>query len=338
MAEAMEAAIADPAMRAALMVMILEEEQAVTLLGKLDPEELQVLGARMCALDDVHGDDLDSALVNFIERLGRSSISTHDRVGKVRKLMTRAVGEVKAENLMQRIRPDSPRPSPLQLIRWLTPESLVPLIREEDPQAIAVLMMQLDAKFAAQVLHLLPQDLQGDVVTRVATMGSVHGDALQILEEVLEARISEHHGQAVLNMGGPREAAEIINNSDPSAEKRIMPRIEEYDAEVARKVEDEMFTFKDLLKLNPVNMGALLREIESEVLVLALKGLGEEETGVFFAAMSERAAEGLRDEMEMRGRVRISEVETARRSVIAVARKLAENGAIEFGSSDDEFV
>ncbi|MAL24322.1 MAG: flagellar motor switch protein FliG [Croceicoccus sp.] len=338
MSDMMTAPAGDAATRAALMVMILEEEQAAKLLSRLEPEELQVLGNRLCALEQVEGGDLDDALMNFIDRIGHSQLSTHDQIGKVRSLMTRAVGSVKADNLMQRIRPEQVRPSPLQLIRWLTPESLVPLVRDEHPQAIAVLLVQLEAQIAAKVLHQLPDDVQGEVVRRVATLGPVRSDALAILEEVLERRIAEHHGQAVLKIGGPREAAEIINNSDKAAERRIMPVIQEFDAELARKVEDEMFTFDDLLKLDRQNMGTLLREIESDVLVVALKALQDDDLKVFFAAMSERAAEGLRDEMEERGRVRLADVDAARREMIAAARRLSEAGTISFGSGDDDFV
>ncbi|MBS7671331.1 flagellar motor switch protein FliG [Croceicoccus gelatinilyticus] len=337
MNEAMAASITDPALRAALMVMILDEGQAVSMLAKLEPDELEKLGKSMCALQEVGGPDLDEALINFIERIEKSPISTHDNEGKVRRLMTVAHGEVKAENIMQRIRPDKERTSPLQLIRWLNPASLVPLIKDENPQAIAVLIAFLDRQVGAMVLTQLPRELQGEVVRRIASLGKVRDDALVILEEVLERRITEHHGQSVLTAGGPREAAELINNADRDTESLVMPSVETYSPELAQQIRDEMFTFRDILKLDVRNMGILLRDIESEMLVVALKALTDEELAVFFAAMSDRAAEGLRDEMEERQRVRLSEVEEARRQIVIIARRMVDDGTLETGTSDDEY-
>ena len=199
-------------------------------------------------------------------------------------------------------------------------------------------MVQLEAEVAARVLKGLPQDVQGEVVRRVATLGPVKTDSLAILEEVLERRIGESHGQAVLKAGGPREAAEIINNSDRSAEELIMPTIKSFDEELAKRVEDEMFTFRDLMKMDPMSMGALLSAVESETLTLALRGLPEFDLNVFLSAMSERAAAGLRDEIEELGRVKSSDVHAARKDITIIARRLLEQGEIDLGSDDGDYV
>jgi len=328
----------DPATRAALMVAVLDEDQAAKLLSKLEPDELKLLGERMCSLDNIEGDMIEEAIANFLERTKKLAFSGVNRTSQVRSLMTKAVGDVKAQNLMQRIAPNEERPSPLQLVRWLTPEALIPLITDEHPQAIAVLLVQLEAEVAARVLKGLPEDVQHEAVRRIASLGAVKSDALEILEEVLSRRISESHGHDVMKAGGPREAAEIINNSERSAEERILPAIAEVDAELAKKVEDEMFTFNDLLKLDPMSMGALLRAVESEDLMYALRGLPELELKVFLSAMSERASTSLREEIEELGRVKASDVHAARKKITLIARRMVEDGQIDIGGDDAGYV
>lgn len=324
--------------RAAIMVMLLDDEQAAKILSGLGPEELRVLGEKMCAMGEIGPAAISHSVAAFVDYAERLGLSDHDRVGHVHALMTRAVGEVKADSLMQRIMPDRPRASPLELARWLTPQVLAPMVRGEHPQVIAVLLVQLDPKVAAEVLHVLPADIQTQVIHRVASLGPVSAEALEMLEDLLARRIEEHHGRAVFEMGGPREAAEIINNAAKAIEKRVMPELARMDKALARKVENEMFKFEHLFALEPQAMGLLLREVESETLIDALKGIGEEERDHFFRAMSSRAADGVRDEIETRGRIRMADVVEAQKQIITAARRLAAEGLISFGTGDDEYV
>lgn len=328
----------DEADRAAVMVMLLEDSQAAKLLSHLEPHELRLLGEKMCALGEIQPEVIAHAIANFVERTERLGLIAHDRIGHVRSLMTKAVGEVKADNLMQRIQPDLPKASPLELARWLTPQALVPLIKGEHPQAIAVLLVQLDPEVAAEVLHALPVEVQPQVVHRIATLGPVSPEALTMLEELLNRRISECHGQGALSIGGPREAADIINNAGKAMEKRVMPEITKLDKALAKEIENEMFKFEHLFVLNPQAMGALLREVDNDTLIDALKGIAEEERDVFFKAMSSRAADGVRDEIAARGRVKLADVVAAQKQIVAIARRLAADGVIIFGGGDDEYV
>lgn len=324
--------------RAAVMVMLLEENQAARVLSALEPDELRILGEKMCTLGEIQPENISSAIAGFVSRSDQITIPSFNRVGQVRSLMTRAVGEVKANSLMQRIAPAEAPTSPLELARWLSPQVLAPLIRHEHPQAIAVLLVQLDPDVAAEVLHKLPINTQAQVVHRIASLGPVSADALAMLEELLTRRISETHGRAVLTMGGPREAADLINNSGPIIEKRVLPEIAKADEELARQIENEMFKFEHLFALEPLAMGALLREVESETLIDALKGISEEERECFLRAMSSRAAEGLKDEIAERGRVRMADVIEAQKGIVTIARRLASEGTISFGSGGDEYV
>ena len=333
--------ILDQAERAAVMVMLLEEEQAAAILSQLGPDELRVLGEKMIALGEIGPDLISQAISGFVDSAGQGGISARGRSDHVRSLMNRAVGEVKADSLMQRILPQGDASGPaLELARWLTPQALIPLIRDEHPQAIAVLLVQLEPEVAAEVLHALPVEQQTPVIHRVATLGPVAADALVMLEELLESRISQCHGKAALTMGGPREAAEIINQAGKAAEKRIMPEIGKIDKALAREIESEMFKFEHLFALDPQAMGALLREVESETLIDALKGIDEEQREIFFRAMSSRAADGVKDEIAGRGRLKLAQVVEAQKAIVAVARRLAAEGTIVFGvgGGDDEYV
>jgi len=338
-AEAPAAPALGEAERAAVMVMLLEDDQAAQVLARLEPAELRLLGEKMCALGEIGPDLIAQAITSFVDKTERLGLKAHDRLAQVRGLMTRAVGEVKAENLMARILPpDHKPPSPLELAKWLNAGALVPLIEEEHPQAIAVLLVQLDPEVAAEVLHALPAPKQPQVVHRIATLGPVAPEALAMLEEMLGQRIRAAHGSAPLQMGGPREAAELINGAGKAVEKRVMPEIVKLDKQLAREIEAEMFKFEHLFALDAQGMGALLREVESDVLIDALKGTPEENREVFFRAMSSRAADGIRDEIAGRGRLKMAEVQTAQKAIVAIARRLAAEGTIQFGQGDDDYV
>ncbi len=341
MSEAIELPGLGDAERAAVLIMLLEEDQAAEILSQLGPEELQVLGEKMCALGDIGPDQIAQAISGFVDNTGRSGISARGRNAQVRSLMTRAVGEVKADNLMQRILPggDSAGPA-IEIARWLNPDALIPLIKDEHPQAIAVLLVQLDPEVAAMVLHALPTEVQPQVMHRVATLGPISAGALKMLEVLLESRIAENHGRAALSLGGAKQAADIINNAGKAAEKRIMPEINRIDKALAKEIEGEMFKFEHLFTLDAKAMGALLREVESDILINALKGISEEQREVFFGAMSSRAADGVKDEIAGRGRLKMAEVVEAQKAIVTVARRLAADGTIQFGvgGGDDEYV
>lgn len=327
-----------PADNAAVMVMLLDNDHASRILAELEPEELRRLGEKMCALGEIGPEVIAEAIAGFVEKTEKLGLVAHDRVGQVRTMMSRAVGDLKAENVMRRIAPDEPKTSPLELARWLTSEALVPLVKGEHPQAIAVLLVQLDPVVAAEVLHALPTGEQSQIVHRIATLGPVSPQAISMLEELLTRRITECHGQRPLAMGGPKEAADIINGAGKVVEKRVMGDIVKIDKALAKEIENEMFKFEHLFALDPMSMGTLLRDIGSDTLIDALKGITEEEREFFFRAMSSRAADGVKDEIAARGRTKLADVVSAQKEVVVIARKLAAEGSIVFGSGDDEYV
>lgn len=327
---------AGPAERAAITVLMLEESEAAAVLSRLQPGELQQLGAAMCGLEDVEPGAIADALGGFVAEAAREALpAAGDRRPQVQGLMARAVGEGRAGYLMQRIAPDASG-RPLEIARWLAPESLLSLIEGEPPQVVAVLLLLLDTGNAARLLALLPAGLQPQVLERVARLDRVPAQAKDLLNALLERRMADRFGAATFRMGGPREAADLINRAAGGMEKQVMPAIAEADPALAGAIEAELVTFAMLLGLDPQSMGRLLREVENAVLVDALKGMDEDARAPVFAAMSARAADGVRDEIELRGRIRRAEVEAAQRTVVATARSLAEAGEIAMGTVDGD--
>lgn len=323
--------------RAAIMIMIMDDEQAAEVLRQLEPQELRLLGQAMCDLKDVAPAHVTATIGGFFDRTQRQGLINRDNSSRVRNLMTMALGERKADSLMARIAPAT-KTSSIELTKWLDASVITSLVKNEHPQLIAVLLVNLEPETAAQVLHTLPKAMQPQVVHRIATLGPVTAGALSMLETVLSQRIMDNHGPAALNIGGPREAAEIINNASRATEKRIMPELARIDKAVAKQVESEMFKFDHLLAMDDKSIGALLREVDSEELIVALKGLEDEEREIFFRCMSSRAADGVRDEIETRGRIKLSEVVDAQKAIVQVARRLAAEGTISFGAGDDDYV
>jgi len=252
-------------------------------------------------------------------------------------LINLAAGELRNTVLPAIAERDAP-PRSLELACWLAPGVLVRLILDEHPQVIAALLLLIEPEPAAEVLAMLPLELQTLVVERVARSGAISMTAIATIDTLLSQRISAAYGTAALMLGGPREAANLINLAAGELRSTLLPAIAERDASLAEKIEEELFTFEMLFTLDPQSMGRLLRDVDNEKLIDALKGLKENSRAPFFAAMSSRAADGVRDEIELRGRLAKSEVAAAQKAIVEIARGLAEAGEIVIGSGSGEFV
>lgn len=322
---------------AAVFLMLLGEDEAAALLARLGPDELQRVGTAMVRLGEVEPAQIAEAISGFVAEAGSAALPAQGRQELVGTLLERAVGTVRGESLMQRIVPEA-RPRAVEIARWLAPPVLAGLVEEEHPQVVAVLLLMLEAEAAAEVLAALPPALQAAVVERVARLEKVTGEAVSLLDTVLGARIAHRFGAAALSVGGARDAANLINLAGGQVGRTVMPEIERRDSPLARAIEAEMLTFEMLFLLDPQAMGRLLRDVDNSHLVTALKGLEEEERTPFFAAMSSRAADGVRDEIELLSRVRRNDVLTAQKAIVEVARRLRDEGEITLGAGDGEFV
>jgi flagellar motor switch protein FliG len=323
--------------RAAVFLMLLDDSEASTLIGRLQPAELERLGAAMVALGEVDCLGITEALTDFATEAQREVIPAGDRAPQIRSLLERSLGPIKADSMMQRIAPEA-RPLCIEVARWLAPPVLVRLIGEEHPQMIAALLLLIDPEPAAAVLSELPGAVQSAVVERIAKSGPISPLAVATIDTLLSQRIGASFGPSALLLGGPQEAANLINLAAGEVRGTVLPDIAVRDAPLAAAIEDALFTFEMLFALDAMSMGRLLRDVDSAQLVDALKGLNEEQRAPFFAAMSRRAADGIRDEIELRGRIAKVDVAAAQRAIVAIAKSLAEAGDIVMGSSDGDFV
>lgn len=328
------------AANAAMMVLLMEEAEAAAVVGQMSPDELEQLGRHMCDLEEIAPHQISDAILQFANAADGAGVKAKGGEVRARTIITDAVGAVKADSVMRRILPEGGTQGSiaLELARWLEPEVLLRLIGDEMPQMIAVLLVQLDPQVAARVLAGMPTDAQPDIVHRIATLGPVSPAAIGMLNELLESSIQEKFGSFPVHMGGVQSAAEMINRSGKAAEKRIMPFISKRDKALAKAIENELLTFAHLYVLDAQMMGTLLREIDSEVLILALKGIPEDERETFFAAMSSRAVDGLKDEIEDLGRVKMEEVLAAQKTILLEARRLAADGEIILDEGEGDYV
>ncbi|MEE4287876.1 MAG: FliG C-terminal domain-containing protein [Erythrobacter sp.] len=323
--------------RAAVFLTLLGDEEAAVLLARMEPGELEAIGAAMCELGDIEPPHIVEALGDFVVEADRRIWPARGRPERVRGLIERSLGEPRAASMMLRIEPDA-RPRSIEMARWLAPSVVLRLIEGEHPQVIAALLLMLEPEPAAEVLSGLPEAAQSQVVARVARMNSVSAQVMEMIDQLLSQRIGATFGASALTLGGPRDAANLINMAQGDLRNTVLPAIAQVDGPLAARIEEELFTFEMLLDLDPQAMGRLLRDVDNEVLVDALKGLPDERRGPFFAAMSSRAADGVRDEIELRGRLAKSDVAAAQRKIVDIARGLADRGELSLGGDDGEFV
>lgn len=323
--------------RAAVFLMLLSDEEAAALLSRMQPDQVETIGAAMCELGEIDRAAMAEALEDFVGESTREILAQQDRGGQVRALLERSIGPAKTRSMMMRIEPE-PKVRGIEIARWLAPAVILQLIEDEHPQVIAALLLLLEPEPAAEVLSSLSEALQPLVVERVARMGPVSQQAVMMIENLLSQRIGSSFGASALALGGPREAANLINLAAGDMRGTVLPAIAQRDGDLAEKIEEEMFTFEMLFELAPKDMERLLRDVDNEALVDALKGLKEPERDPFFRAMSSRAADGIRDEIDMRGRLARSEVMVAQRKIVEAARSLADQGEIAIGADDGEFV
>lgn len=329
--------------RAAVLMMVVGDEEAAAILQKLDPEEVRQLGKAMFAVADVSELEVERVLEDFSHHAAGQSGMQFDPRPKIESMMTKALGPEKAEGVLSRIAPQPEGAQPgLEMLAWLDPEELASIIEEEHPQIAAVLVANLDPGVAAQVLELLPDALQPQILRRVARLGPVPPEAIETLKAVIESKLggSTAKRSAGLMLGGTREAARILSNARKSVETKVMPRLAKIDKALAKEIEEAMFVFDNLLEMDDKNLGTLIRNIDSDVLVRALKGAEEAQRERFLGCMSSRAADGIRDEMEARGPMKLADVLDAQKTMIAIARQLIKDGTLMMPGKggDEEYV
>ena len=324
--------------RAAVLMMLVGEEEAAAILQKLEPEEVRQLGKAMFNVADVSEAEVEGVLDDFVGRARNRTGVAFDPRPAIETMMNRALGPEKAESVLARITPPEAA-CELELLDWLDANEIAGMIEKEHPQIAAVLIANLDPSVASQVLELLPEAAQPDILHRIARLGPITPEAIETLKGVLAKRTSGGAGQgAGVMLGGTREAAKIMQSARKATEQRVMPKLFKIDREVAKAIEEAMFVFDNLLDLDDKNLGTLIRNIDGDTLTRALKGVDEAVRERFLGCMSARAADGIRDEMEARGPMKLSEVLDAQKQIIAIARGMAKDGTIMMGGGEDDYV
>ena len=322
---------------AAILLMLLGEEEAATVLSRLEPDEVQHIGGAMFGVANISENEIDGVFDVFVERARVRTTLGFGVERQIKGMMHKALGQDKAEQVLQRITP-AQHVSALENLKWMDARAIANLIEFEHPQSAAIVLAFLEAPRAAEVLQLLPEDMQADLVYRVATMGPVTETALVELDELLSRPSTAQSSGATTRRGGAGEAAKIVNSSRKAAEQRIIKALQKLDKSVARNVEEEMFVFDNLMALSEKDLGALLRAVDNDILVVSLKGADEKLRQKIFGCMSSRAAQSIQDEIADRGPMRLADVQESQKAMLAVARKLAAEGSISLGGKGDDFV
>ncbi len=321
--------------RSAILLMSLGEDEAAEVFKYLAPREVQKLGAAMASLRQVSRDQIADVLQDFVLEAEQHSALSLDSSEYIRSVLNKALGSDKAAGLIERILQGGDT-SGIEGLKWMDSTAVAELIRHEHPQIIATILVHLDRDQASEVLALFTERLRNDVVLRIATLDGIQPAALRELNDVLTKLLSGSENIKRSPMGGVRTAAEILNYLGGVHEESVIEAVRNYDSDLAAKIVEEMFVFENLLDVEDRSIQVLLKEIESESLIIALKGAPVELREKFFKNMSARAAELLREDLESRGPVRVSEVETEQKKVLQVVRRLADQGAIMIGGRGDD--
>jgi flagellar motor switch protein FliG len=323
--------------RAAILLLSLGEQAAAEVLKHMAPKEVQKIGAAMAALSNVSRDQVGTVLETFTKEIENQTAIGVGSDEYIRKVLVQALGQDKAGGVIDRILLGGSSKG-LEALKWMDPRAVAELIRLEHPQIIAIILSYLDCDQAADIIVHFPERVRTDVIQRIATLDGIQPSALQELNEIMEKQFSGNNTSNVKSssVGGVKAAANILNLTEASKQTDIIAKIKEGDEKLAQQIEDLMFVFEDLVEIDDRGIQALLREISSDSLIIALKGADETMKEKIFKNMSKRAAEMLRDDLEVRPPVRLSEVETAQKEILGVARRLSESGEIALGGKGGE--
>ncbi|MDN6857470.1 flagellar motor switch protein FliG [Pseudomonas sp. CAN2814] len=321
--------------KAAILLLSLGETDAAQVLRHMGPKEVQKVGVAMAQMRNVHREQVEQVMGEFVEIVGDQTSLGVGADSYIRKMLTQALGEDKANNLIDRILLGG-NTSGLDSLKWMEPRAVADVIRYEHPQIQAIVVAYLDPDQAGEVLSHFDHKVRLDIILRVSSLNTVQPSALKELNLILEKQFAGNANSTRTTMGGVKRAADIMNYLDSSVEGALMDAIREVDEDLSGQIEDLMFVFDNLADVDDRGIQALLREVSSDVLVLALKGSDDAIREKIFRNMSKRAAELLRDDLEAKGPVRVSEVEGAQKEILTIARRMAESGEIVLGGKGGE--
>lgn len=316
--------------KSAIFMLALGHDEAAEVFKYLGPKDVQRLGSAMANMGNVSRDQIQGVLTDFQGQTeGRVNLADTDEY--LRTVLKKALGDDKAAHLIDRILQGQDNAG-IESLKWMDAPSVAEMIRNEHPQIIATIMVHLEADHVSEILNLLPERLRNDVMLRIATLEGVQPMALRELNEVLTQLLSgSERAGTKSKLGGVKTAADILNYMGGAIEASVLANIRDHDPDLAQGIQDQMFTFDNILELDDRSVQMLLREVQSESLIIALKGTSQEMKEKIFKNMSSRAAEALKEDLEAKGPVRLSEVEAEQKEILKIVRKLADEGQIVMG-------
>ena len=324
--------------KSAILLLTLGEEEAAEVFKHLNPKEAQKLGMAMATLGGTTKDKIAAVLQEFCDNTRERTSLGMSSDDYIRSVLTKALGNDKAAGLLDRILRGGDT-SGIEALKYMEGSAVAELIKNEHPQIIATILVHLEPDLVGEIVKFFPERLRNDVMLRIATLDGVQPAALAELNDVLTKLLAGSKNIQKTVMGGVKTAAEILNYMGTQLETTVIASVRDYDPELAQKIQDEMFVFENLMDIDDRGIQLLLREVQSESLVLALKGANQDLREKIFKNMSSRAAEMLRDDLESKGPVRLSEVEAEQKGILQIVRRLADEGQIVIGGKgEDAFV
>ena len=321
--------------KAAILLLSLSEEDAAQILKHLEPKQVQKLGSEMVKVDDMTQTKITSVHKHSTEEIQNYSTIGFQSQDFVKRALTAALGEDKAANLIDQILMGSGAKG-LDSLKWMDSKQVASIIRNEHPQIQTIVLSYLEPEQSAEILAQFPEKVRLDLLMRIANLEEVQPAALQELNEIMEKQFAGQAGTQAAKMGGLKSAANIMNYLDTAIEGQLMDAIREQDEEMSQQIQDLMFVFDNLVDVDDKGIQAILREVQQDALLKSIKGADEELKNKIMKNMSKRAAEMLNDDLEALGPVRISEVETAQKEILSVARRLSDSGEIMLGGGGGE--
>ena len=321
--------------KAAILLLSLSEEDAAQILKHLEPKQVQKVGMAMAQIDDLNQAKISAVHRLFIEQIQNFSTIGFQSEDFIRRALTAALGEEKASNLIDQIILGGGAKG-LDSLKWMDSKQVANIIRNEHPQIQTIVLSYLEPEQSAEILSQFPEKVRLDLTMRIANLEEVQPAALQELNEIMEKQFAGQAGAQAAKMGGLKAAADIMNYLDTNVEGQLMDAIREHDEEMAQQIQDLMFVFENLLDVDDRAIQSILREVQQDALMKALKGADGDLKEKILKNMSKRAAELLSDDLEAMGPVRVSEVEAAQKDILSVARRLADAGEIMLGGGGGE--
>ena len=321
--------------KAAILLLSLTEEDAAQILKHLEPKQVQKVGMAMAALDDLSQAKISAVHNLFIEQIQSFSTIGFQSEDFIKKALTAALGEDKAASLIDQIVMGSGAKG-LDSLKWMDSKQVANIIRNEHPQIQTIVLSYLEPEQSAEILSQFPEKVRLDLTMRIANLEEVQPAALQELNEIMEKQFAGQAGAQAAKMGGLKAAADIMNYLDTNVEGQLMDSIREHDEEMSQQIQDLMFVFENLLDVEDRGIQAILREVQQDVLMKAIKGTDDALKDKILGNMSKRAAEMMADDLEAMPPVRISEVEAAQKEILSTARRLADSGEIMLGGGGGE--